>query len=166
MRVDQVDIARDLTAARKFSQRLPVTEFRQTRGMARPPDLPKFDTIGGRVKWWRIRRGIKPKEFAKLTQQSYTALTDLESGRSKDSERLDLIALHLKVNPVYLRTDKGDPEAPAPAVAELAEWPLDNALLGQLRDLDEIEQSYLAKKITEALLTIENARGRRSQKRG
>jgi transcriptional regulator with XRE-family HTH domain len=164
MRVDQVDIARDSTVPRNGSQRLPVTEFRHNGDMSRPPDLPHFDTIGARIKWWRKKRGIERSDLAKRIGQKPSTLADLESGRSKDSQRIDLIAMHLGLNPVYLRTDKGDPEgAPQPMVADgPSEWPL----LTRLRDLDEIEQGYFEIQAQQLLQNIENARHRKHKKRG
>lgn len=162
MRVDQVDIGRDATARRNRSQRLPVTEFRQDGSMPRPLDLPKFDTIGERVRYWRVKRKISRKELAKRTKQSYTALASLENKESHGSERLDLIAIELKLNPVYLRTDRwSDPEAQSPITEDSpSEW------LSQLRelDLDEIEDAYFATEAKKALQTIENARNRKHKK--
>lgn len=165
MRIDQGDIARDVTAARNFCQRLPVTEFRHTDHMPRPIDLPAFNAIGARVRYWREKRKISRKDLAKRTKQSYSALSDLENGNSLDSERLDLLALELRLNPVYLRTDKGDPEAPAhPSGPEATP----SSWLGQVHalELDEIEETYLAAQVQQALQTIENARNRKHQKRG
>jgi transcriptional regulator with XRE-family HTH domain len=130
--------------------------------MSRPAELPRFETIGERVRWWREHHKKSRKELAKLTKQSYSALADLENGRSHDSERLDLIALHLKVCPVYLRTDKGDPEA-VMGTAVHSEYP---ASLSKVHDLDEIEQAYFDAQVKQALQNIENARTRKYKKHG
>jgi transcriptional regulator with XRE-family HTH domain len=135
--------------------------------MPRPAELPKLETIGARIKWWREYRGMGRKELAKLTHQAYSTLADLESGRSSQSEKLDLVAAHLKLNPFYLRTDKGDPEATvATAEPPVSDWPLDRSLLAQVRDLDDIEMVYFAIQAKEALQNIENARNRKYKKRG
>jgi len=167
MRIDQGDIGWESTAARSICQRLPATDFRDNTDMPRPAELPKFETIGARIRWWREYRGLGRKELAKLTHQAYSTLADLESGRSNQSEKLDLIAVHLKLNPFYLRTDKGDPEATtATAEPHSTDWPLERSLLAQVQDLDDIELVYFATQAREALQNIENARNRKYKKRG
>jgi transcriptional regulator with XRE-family HTH domain len=172
MRIDQGDIARDPTVPRNSCQRLPVTEFRHNGGMGRPVGLPKFDSIGARVKWWREHRGLSRKQLTKLVGMPYSTLSDLELGSSKNSEKLDLIALHLRVNTLYLRTDKGDPEAHiTPAATDTAGTPersLEANMVAQLRELDpdEVEEGYFAAQLEKVVETIKSTRNRKRHKTG
>lgn len=164
MRVDHVDIAPKSTAARYGSQRLSAMAFAHNGFMARPAELPKLDTIGARVRWWREHRKISRHDLAKRTKQSYSTLADLENERSNNSERLDLIAMELGLSPSYLRTDKGDPEASAVLLEPSVQWPA--GIGSQLSDLDEIELAYFEAQAKQTLLVIQNARERRRKKQG
>lgn len=147
-------------------RRLPVTEVRDNRCMPRPPGLPKFDTLGPRIRWWREHRKFKRPEFAKLIGMSYSGLSDLENDRSQESKRLHIIAAKLRLNPFYLETDKGEPEAEfaqeAPAVSE---WPFQAVPIDKLNKLNTIERSYAETKLLEALAVIETER-RKTKKAG
>lgn len=145
------------------SQRLPVTALRDNLCMPRPPDLPKFSSIGPRVKHWRIRRGFERKEFAKLVGMSYSGLADLENDRSKGGKQLHMIAARLRLNAHYLETDKGEPEAdhaqdPPP---EPTEWPFQSVPRIKLAKLSNIERSYAETKLLEAIQEIEAERRKR-----
>lgn len=142
------------------TQRPHVTEVRENVVMPRPPGLPKFDTLGPRIRWWREHRKFKRAEFAKLVGMSYSGLADLENDRSQESKRLHIIAAKLKLNPYYLETDKGEPEAefaqepPSP----LPEWPFQAVPIDKLHKLNQVERSYAETKLLEALAVIESER--------
>ena len=128
--------------------------------MPRPANLEKFKTVGARVRYWREQRGIKRSELAKAVGMSYSMLADLENDRAKGATKLHLIAAHLRLNPYYLETDKGEPEAEfaqeAPAPAQ--EWPFPEIPRGKLDQLSGIERKYLGMKLQEILDEIESER--------
>lgn len=142
------------------TERPPVTELRENVVMPRPPGLPKFDTLGPRIRWWREHRKFKRAEFAKLIGMSYSGLADLENDRSQESKRLHLIAAKLKLNPYYLESDKGEPEAEFAQDPPAAppEWPFQAVPLDKLNKLNTIERSYAETKLLEALAVIEAER--------
>lgn len=156
-----------LRPAVESTRRLPVTEVRDNVRMPRPPGLPKFDTLGPRVRWWREHRKFKRSEFAKLVGMSYSGLADLENDRSQESKKLHLIAAKLKLNAYYLETDKGEPEAeysqepPTP----MADWPFQAVSIDKLNKLNMIERSYAETKLLEALADIDAER-RKTKKAG
>lgn len=156
-----------LRPAVESRRRLPVTDIRENVVMPRPPGLPKFDALGPRIRWWREHRKFKRAEFAKLVGMSYSGLADLENDRSQESKRLHLIAAKLKLNPYYLETDKGEPEAEftQEPPATLPEWPFQSVPLDKLNKLNRIERSYAETKLLEALAEIEAER-RRAKKTG
>lgn len=149
-----------LRHAVESTRRLPVTEVRENVVMPRPLGLPKFDTLGPRIRWWREHRKFKRAEFAKLVGMSYSGYADLENDRSQESKRLHLIAAKLKLNPYYLETDKGEPEAEfsQDPPAALPEWPFQSVSLDKLNKLNMIERSYAETKLLEALAAIEAER--------
>lgn len=167
IRDDQVDIGSRLRPAVDISQRLAVTEIRNNLGMPRPPDLPKFKSIGPRVKWWRKHRGIARKDLAATVGYSVSGLADLENGNSQGSEKLHLIAAELRLNPHYLESDDGEPEADhpqeAPPIAE--EWPFPKVAREQLKNLTTVERKFAEMQLLEALSEIEQAR-RQGKKTG
>lgn len=154
-----------LRQAVENSQRLPVTALRDNPDMPRPPDLPKFDSIGRRIRYWRERRNIDRKEFAKLVGMSYSGLADLENDRSKGGKRLHIIAAKLRLNAHYLETDRGEPEAgfDQEPPAEPQTWPFATIPKSQIERLNSIERSYIETKVQHALAEIESER-RKSRK--
>ena len=148
-------------------RRLPVTEVRENVVMPRPLGLPKFDTLGPRIRWWREHRKFKRGEFAKLVGMSYSGFADLENDRSQESKKLHLIAAKLKLNPYYLETDKGEPEAEfaQDPPAEAQEWPFESISQSKLTKLNTVERSYLETKMHEAFAVIEAER-RKAKKTG
>lgn len=156
-----------LRHAVESTQRPTVTEVRENVVMPRPPGLPKFDTLGPRIRWWRVHRRFKRAEFAKLVGMSYSGLADLENDRSQESKKLHLIAAKLKLNAYYLETDKGEPEmefAQEPP-AEPHEWPFESIPPSKLAKLNTIERSYMETRMHEALAVIEAER-RKARKPG
>lgn len=143
------------------SQRLPVTEFRDNSGMPKPPDMPREPaTRGARVLYWRKKRGISRKNLAKEVGYSIGALSDLESGRSKSSEKLHLIAAALTLNPHYLDSGLGEPESafpqePPPPQNDDFPFP---GLRSRLKRLNKIERGYLETEIHKTLDEIESER--------
>jgi len=148
-------------------RRLPVTDIRENVVMPRPPGLPKFDTLGPRIRWWREHRKFKRADFAKLVGMSYSGFADLENDRSQESKKLHLIAAKLKLNPYYLETDKGEPEAEfaQDPPAEAQEWPFESISQSKLTKLNTVERSYLETKMHEAFAVIEAER-RKAKKTG
>jgi transcriptional regulator with XRE-family HTH domain len=135
--------------------------------MPRPPGLPKFDSLGPRIRWWREHRKFKRLEFAKLIGMSYSGLADLENDRSQESKKLHLIAAKLRLNPYYLETDKGEPEAEfaQEPPTEPQDWPFPAVAQSKLSKLNNIERSYAETKLLEALAEIEAER-RKAKKAG
>lgn len=144
------------------SQRLPVTEFRDNCAMPRPPEMPKnLDTIGARVRWWREHRGRSRADLAKkVGYKSASGLSDLELGLSHKSERLHLIAAELGLNPHYVQSGKGEPEASFPQEAPLPsdEWPFPAVPRTRLKKLSKVERGYLETELLKALADIEEER--------
>lgn len=144
-----------------FSQRPPVTVFRDNLGMPKPVSLPKdLNTIGARVRAWREHRNLSRKDLAKRAGYSYTGLSDLELERSNGSGKLHLIAAVLRLNPHYLETGKGEPEAefpqdPPPPADDFA---LAGTTRARLKRLNKIERAYIESKVLEALAEIESER--------
>lgn len=97
---------------------------------------------------------------------STTALSDLELDRTKKGGSLHLIAAHLRLNPHYLQTGKGEPEAEfvqEPPVQEAA-WPLPSVPRHRIDKLNPIERSYAEAALLTALAEIEAER--RKAKKG
>jgi len=149
------------------SQRLPVTALRDNPGMPRPPEMPKdLDTIGKRVRWWREKkRQMSRAKLAKAVgYKSVSGLSDLELGESNASEKLHLIAAVLGLNPHYLETGNGEPEAAFPQDPPPSpdEWPFPAVPRARLRKLSKIERNYAETKLLEALAEIESERRNRT----
>lgn len=167
MRDAHVIMGSSLRRAVESCQRPAVTALRDTEGMPRPPDLPKFDSLGPRVRWWREYRGFGRKEFAKLVGMSYSGLADLENDLTKASKKLHLIAAKLRLSAHYIETDRGEPEAefPQEAPQEAQAWPFEDVPRSKLDKLNMIERKYAETKLQEALADIESER-RKSKKTG
>lgn len=163
MRDAQAVIAGEHTARRNSSQRLPVTDFRQTTAMTRPPDLPKFHLMGERVQWWRERRKMDRHQLAKAVGQKYSTISDLELGITKQSKKTDVLARVLRLNAHYLRTDEGDPEVGAAPISDGVSWPFDAVRHAEIQDLSKIERGYLETEMQKVLNDI--IKERRQQKR-
>lgn len=168
MRDDQVSMRPSLRDSVDSRQRLPVTAIRKTVDMPRPKDMPAdLDTVGKRVRWWRMHRGFDRKDFAKQCSMSITALSDLELDRTKKGTSLHLIAAKLRLNPHYLQSNKGEPEAEfaqdAPPDADA--WPFEDVPKSRLERLNRIERKYAETRLQEALAEIEAER-RRAKKQG
>lgn len=150
-----------LRQAVDYSQRLPVTGFRNNPDMPRPPDLPRdLHSIGQRIRWWREHRDMSRKDLAKRAKYSYSGLADLENGESQASEKLHLIAAALQLNAHYLETGEGEPETgyaqdPPPPPNE---WPFPAVPLSKLKKLNKIERGYLETELLKALADIEAER--------
>jgi len=67
-------------------------------------------TIGGRVKKWRLARGMTIKEMSVATGLAPTTLYDFERARQSTTTKLHLFAVALRLNVHYLQTGKGNPE--------------------------------------------------------
>ena len=149
------------------SQRRPVTGVRENERMPRPKEMPSnLDTIGKRVRWWREHRKIERKTLAKSCGMSVTALSDLELDRTGKGSFLHVIAANLRLNPHYLQTGKGEPEAEfvqEPPAQESA-WPLPGVPRHRVDKLNPIERSYAESALLNALAEIEAER--RKAKKG
>lgn len=152
-----------LRRAVDLSQRLPVTDFRENTDMPRPPDMPKnLNTIGKRVMWWRKHRKLSRAQLAKSAgYKGPSGLSDLELDESLTSTKLHLIAAALQLNPHYLETGHGEPEAGYPQEAPPAStdfWPFAAIPASRLRTLNKIERGYLETEILKVLQEIEAER--------
>jgi transcriptional regulator with XRE-family HTH domain len=164
MRDLNVFIARTVRHPVKASQRHSVTEFRENISM-RPRDLPDFDHIGLRIRWWREHRKLTLARLAKKSGLSAGAISDLEKRRQSSTGKLVQLAHALEINPNYLATDKGDPldlDAAPPAVD--VGWPFSFDRL-VFEDLDTNERELAELKFQRVIEEIKSKRpGRRIKK--
>jgi transcriptional regulator with XRE-family HTH domain len=137
-------------------QRQPVTEFRDNSGMPRPLGLPRFATLGARIRWWREHRDRDRREFAKTVGIPYSTLADLENDRAASTKKLRKIADELSLRLEYLETDEGEPEVTAAPGA--SEWPLPGIPRERLEKLTRTERELLAFKLRDILNDIESDR--------
>jgi transcriptional regulator with XRE-family HTH domain len=72
-----------------------------------------METIGDRVRRLREAKGIERKDLARDAGMSYSGLSDLESGKAKNTTKLHRLATLLDVNVNYLETGKGNISASA-----------------------------------------------------
>lgn len=142
------------------SQRQPVTEFRENDDMPRPTGLPRFDTLGPRIRWWREHRRrttslpqFERKAFARAVGIPYSTFADLENDRAKSTKRLRQIAEELRLRVEYLETDEGEPEAsPSPTGSG---WPLPGIRRERIESLTKTERELLEFKLRDILDSIE-----------
>lgn len=129
--------------------------------------MPQLETVGSRVRWWREFRKRDRKELAKKVGMAETTLSDLENERQHGSRKLHLIAAELRLNPHYLETGKGEPEAEfqQEPPKESTPWPFESIAPQKLERLNRIERAYLEQRLQEALGDIETER-RKSKKAG
>jgi transcriptional regulator with XRE-family HTH domain len=163
----QVVMASTLRVPVDPCQRLPVTAIRENESMPKPAGLPKFSSVGPRVRWWRVHRKMSRKDLAAKVGLSYSGLADLENDRQQGSGQLHLIAAALRLNPHYVETDKGEPEADIPQEApeDSPTWPFETIPRPRLNRLNRIEQKYVEMKLKEILDEIE-AEHRKSKRSG
>jgi len=142
-------------------QRLSDTAFRNTFKMPRPKEMPSnLVTVGQRVRWWRRYRKIAQGKLAKDVKMAPSTLSDLENDRQDGSGKLHLIAAYLRLNPHYLETGKGEPEAEflqEPPPGEVT-WPLPAVPRHKFDKLNVIERSYVESAVLVALEEVERAR--------
>lgn len=141
-------------------QRQSVTGFRDNLSMPRPHDLPEFNTIGARVRWWRLHRKMTQKQLAKRSGLTAQTISDLENERQVGSGNLHLIAAALGLKAHYIDTDQGEPElghADEPPVDSVP-WPFTSVPPKKLISLNKIELQYAETKLANALDDIEVAR--------
>jgi transcriptional regulator with XRE-family HTH domain len=143
-------------------QRVSVSAFRDTMDMPRPKDMPKnidHGPPGPRVRWWREYRKMSRKELATACAMSQTGLSDLENGRTERGSYLHLIAAKLKLNPHYVETGKGEPEAEFEQEAPASEsWPLQGISKAEIEGLNPIERKYAEMALAEAIDAIKAER--------
>lgn len=156
-------VAQSLRDTVTETQRHPITTLRESMDMARPPDLPKFDELGARIAYWRKKRGWDRRDLAKRAKIPYSTLAGIEKGSQKSATKVPQIAAALGLNPLYLNTDKGDPEAGAPP--ELLDWPFPFAR-EELNDFDPNELELAGMKLQVILEDIRKKRPNRRAKRG
>lgn len=166
MREDHVDMPPSLRVPVDISQRQHVTAFRKNTGMPRPKNMPdSLTTKGARVRWWRTHRGFDRHELAKAASMSYSGLADLENNRQNGSRKLHLIAAKLRLNPHYLETGKGEPEAEySQEPPNELHWPFETITPARFDRLSMIERRYAEDRLLEVLGEIEVER--RKAKRG
>lgn len=152
----------------KNSQRLGVTTVRNNCSMPRPADMPNdLNTKGKRCKWWREyrqrtedRKAFQQGKLAKSVGISQGALSDFENGHSNESEALHLICARLRLNPHYVETGRGEPEAayPQEPPTEPEEWPFRSIRPAEIAKLNPIEFSYAENHLLMAIQEIKKAR--------
>lgn len=146
-----------------FSQRQPVTGFRDNLNMSRPKDLPSFDHLGARIAYWREKRELSRSQLADRVGLAYSTLSDLEDQRSDSTRALYKFAQALRLSLNYLESDEGDPEADAPP--PLDNWPLPGIPRSRLDGLDRTETRAIEAALKEVLAEIEQDR-RKKRKTG
>lgn len=141
-------------------QRPPVTELRDNLTMARPADLPKFKTLGPRLKYWREKRDLSRRDLGKKVGLKYSTIADIENEHSRATKSLHRIAAVLGLNSHYLETDEGDPEANPEALPPQPNetWPLPGIERKRIADLNRIERKYVESAIKDALAEIDEDR--------
>jgi len=127
--------------------------------MPKSVDIPRFDTLGARIVYWRQRRGWDRSELAKRAKIPYSTLAGIEDGDQKTSTKVPQIAAALGLNPVYLATDRGDPEGTAPPVDDSWPFPFPRE---ELLDLDPVELELAGLKLQKI---IEEIRAKRTRPR-
>lgn len=140
-------------------QRHPVTAFRESMDMPKSAEIPKFDSLGARITFWRERRGWGRSELARRAKIPYSTLADIEQGRQKSSTKLHQIAAALGVNVQYLATGKGEPEIDAAPTEDFWPFPFPRE---DLLELDDIELELVGLKLQRF---IEEVRAKRVRKR-
>jgi transcriptional regulator with XRE-family HTH domain len=70
-----------------------------------------METIGTRVRRIREEQGIERKDLARDVGLSYSGLSDLESGKAKNTTKLHRLAARLSVDVIYLETGKESSKA-------------------------------------------------------
>lgn len=167
MRVAQLVMPPSIRESVELSQRRPVTVIRKTSYVPRPKELPsELNSIGARVRWWRKHRRLSRSDLSELCGMSLTALSDLELERTTQGRFLHQIAAHLRLNPHYLQTGKGEPEAEYPQEAPVEpEWPFQSIPRSRLDKLNIIERRYAESALDEALNQIEIER-RKAKRQG
>ena len=124
--------------------------------MPRPPGLPRFATIGPRIRWWREYRDIDRRTLARTVGIPYSTFADLENDRAKSTKKLRQIAAELRLRPEYLETDEGEPEVTAfPGGSAV---PLSQTTRERLSKLTRTELELVDFKLREILDTIESDR--------
>lgn len=68
-------------------------------------------TTGGRIKEWREKRKLTVAQLAQRVGLAQSTIYDLERGDSKSTTKLHRVAEALGVNPNWLETGKGRPDA-------------------------------------------------------
>lgn len=134
-------------------QRQPVTEFRENEAMPRPPGLPRFASLGPRIRWWREHRDRDRREFARTVGIPYSTFADLENDRAKSTKKIRKIAEELRLRLDYLETDEGEPELIAPP--GLSDWPLPGVHKERLAKLTRTERELIEFKLRAILDDIE-----------
>lgn len=164
MREDQVIMAASIRNTDILCNRHSATEFRKNVGMARPTDLPTFDSIGARVRWWRRYRGLSQAQLAAKADISQSTLSGLENEEQVSSTKLNRLAEALQVNAHYLETDEGDPEPigqlrTSTQAGQLPPWwPFKSIGKADLAGLNEVERSYAETQLAQALAMISSLR--------
>ena len=106
-------------------------------------------------------------DLAKRIGVALSTLSDLENDYRETNRKSHLLAAALGLNPHYLDTDEGEPEAGAPQELpqEALSWPLPDVPHARLLKLNKFELKYAESKLIEALDEIEAER-RKAKKAG
>lgn len=140
-------------------QRHPVTEFRDNSGVPKSSEIPRFDSLGARVAYWRKQRGWSRPELAKRARIPYSTLAGIEDGDQQSSTKVPEIAAALGLNPIYLASGRGDPESQGAPADDFWPFPFPRE---ELLDLDPVELELAGLKFQRV---IEEIRAKRSRLR-
>lgn len=127
--------------------------------MPKSVDIPRFDTLGARIVYWRERRGWDRSELAKRAKIPYSTLAGIEDGDQKTSTKVPQLAAALGLNPIYLATGKGDPEGQGAPPEDY--WPF-SFPRDELFELDQVELELVDLKLQKI---IEETRAKRPRQR-
>lgn len=140
--------------------RQPVNRAPDTSGMRYQIDgkqIPKFATLGERVRWWRGLRGLSQAKLAQLAGIPASTLSDIERDRQGSSGQIFDLARILRLNAKYLATDEGDPLADNPQ-EEAAYWPFEDVEAADVQELSAVELKLLSFQVKKAIEEIKQLR--------
>lgn len=167
MREDHVVMAPSIRNPDILCNRHSATVFRNNGDMGRPADLPSFDAVGPRVRWWRKHRGLTQPQLAAKAGLGQSTLSGLENEKQISSTKINKLATALGIDPTYLETDEGDPQpgqnkgggaAAVPEQRSTANWPFKRINRMEIERLNEVEQTYAETILAEALAVIAASR--------
>jgi len=141
-------------------QRQSVTGLRFNAAMpSASKELEALNSVGKRVKYWRLRRNMSRKELALLVPMPVTTLSWLEDEGQMTTKKSRQIAEALGINLVYLETGKGEPEDLTPRIEpEKLPLAIDPRYEPLLKNLNSVERQFVEMKLNAVLGEIAAAR--------